>query len=109
MTGRDSMRTDIRHIADVITKGPKDSPAAAAHVHKSNRKALAIDLRAFGEDSVASAVEAVSPAKLSEIHARGMRIAFTGANISHSLCLAAVEVLEGKPRALARKRRKRAT
>src|SRR6185437_2270091 len=40
---------------------------------------------------------------------RATQLAFSGENIPRSLCLAAVEKIEGQTRPLARKRRKRAT
>lgn len=99
--------TYMKATIELMTKGPEADPAAAALVASANRKALAAYLRSFGEDSVASAVEAASDRTVWFIGQRGIQISFSGENIPRSLCLAAVEVIEGRSRSLARKRRKR--
>jgi hypothetical protein len=94
---------------EFMSKGPVAAPAAAALVAASYRKAFAAELRRYGEDSVAAAVEASTDQTVLSIGPRGMQMAFSGENIPRALCLAAVEVIEGQPRPLARKRRKRVT
>jgi hypothetical protein len=106
-TGIDSRSLDA--VLHLITKGPVAAPAAAAVVASSNRKAIAADLLRFGEDDVASAVKAASDGTIWAISKRGGEIALSGENIPRSLCLAAVEIIEGNSRPLARRRRKRAT
>ena len=100
--------TFMNAVLQFISKGPQGAPAATDVVAASNRTALAADLRSYGEDSVASALEAATDDTVLSIAQRGIQISFTGENIPRSLCLAAVETIEGRLRPLARKRRKRA-
>jgi hypothetical protein len=107
--GRTSISASVSAAVELAANGPVAAPDAAALIAKSNRAGLAEQLRSFGEDSVASAVEAASDETIWRISKRGVEIAFSGENIPRSLCLASVEIIEGKPRALARRRRRRAT
>lgn len=100
--------TFMNALLEFISKGPQGAPADTAVVAASNRTALAADLRSYGEDSVASALEAATDDTVLSIAQRGIQISFTGENIPRSLCLAAVETIEGQFRPLARQRRKRA-
>lgn len=108
MGHRKTDATFMNAVLEFMTKGPQAVPAATAVVATSNRKALAADLRSYGEDSVASALEAATDETVLSIAQRGIQISFVGENIPRSLCLAAVEIIEGQSRPLARKRRKRA-
>jgi len=104
---------DPQVISDLLTqlaKGPAASTAPGPALLGSNRSGLASELRSFGEDAVALAVEAASDQTIWAISKRGGQLMFSsGENIPRSLCLAAVELIEGKARPLARKRRRRAT
>lgn len=100
--------TFMNAVLEFISKGPQGAPAATAVVAASNRTTLAADLRSYGEDYVASALEAATDDTVLAIAQRAIQISFTGENIPRSLCLAAVETIEGQLRPLARKRRKRA-
>jgi hypothetical protein len=99
----------LNAVVELISKGPAGAPIETAVAAASNRKALVSELRSFGEDSVASAIEAAADEIIWAIGQRALQIAFSGEKIHRSLCLAAVEKIEGKARPLARKRRKRAT
>lgn len=99
--------TLLNAVVELISKGPTGAPVEAAVVAASNRKLLVSELRSFGEDSVASAIEAAADEIIWAIGQRAMQIAFSGENIPRSLCLAAVEKIAGQARPLARKRRKR--
>lgn len=89
-------------------KGPAASIPGQAII-RSNRSGLAFELRSYGEDAVALAVEAAPDKTIWAISKRGGELMFSlGENIPRSLCLAAVELIEGKARPLARKRRRRA-
>ena len=96
-------------VVEFVTKGADSSPAVLARALAAQRAMLASELRRYGEDEVALKVEKLPAAKIASIHNRGMAIAFTGLHIPMSLCLAAVEEVEGKSRPLAGKRRKSAT
>jgi hypothetical protein len=100
--------TFLDAVVELIGKAPAGAPAKRAAVAASNRTALVSDLRSFGEDSVASAIEVAADESIWAIGQRAMQLAFSGENITRSLCLAAVERIEGQARPLARKRRKRA-
>ncbi|HEV2270574.1 MAG TPA: hypothetical protein VGR92_14050 [Steroidobacteraceae bacterium] len=100
--------TFLDAVVELIGKGPAEAPAAAVIAATSNRKVLVSELRAFGEDSVASAIEVAADEFIWAIGQRAMQLAFSGESIPRSLCLAAVEKVEGQARPLARKRRKRA-
>ena len=101
--------TFLDAVVEFIGKGPAGAPAEAAVVAASNRKMLVSELRSFGEDSVALAIEVAADEIIWAIAQRATQLAFSGENIPRSLCLAAVEKMEGQTRPLARKRRKRAT
>jgi len=100
--------TFLDAVAELIGKGPARAPAKRAVVAASNRKALVSELRSFGEDSVASAIEVAADELIWAIGQRATQLAFSGENVPRSLCLAAVERIEGQARPLARKRRQRA-
>ena len=93
-----------------VAKGPAASTAPRPALLGSNRRGLALELRSYGEDALALAVEAASDETIWAISKRGGELMFSsGEKISRSLCLAAVELIEGNARPLARKRRRRAT
>jgi hypothetical protein len=93
-----------------LAKGPAASFAPDQALIGSNRSGLALELRSYGEDAVALAVEAAPDQTIWAISKRGGELMFSsGENIPRSLCLAAVELIEGKARPLARKKRRRAT
>jgi hypothetical protein len=80
----------------------------------AQREALALDLRRYGEHDLADRVLAVRPHDLLRIAARADHYIFSkqhalrsGANmpIAKALALATIDVLEGTPRKLRRKRR----
>lgn len=100
--------TFLDAVAELIGKGPAGAPAEAVVAAASNRRVIVSELRAFGEDSVASAIEVATDEFIWAIGQRAVQLAFSGESIPRSLCLAAVEKIEGKARPLARKRRKRA-
>jgi hypothetical protein len=100
---------DFREALEIMSKGVNAPPALLAKMAISHRKLLAGELRRYGEDSVASAIEAAADRAVLSVAPRGIQIAFSGGSIPRSLCLAAVEVIEGKSRPFARTRRKRAT
>jgi hypothetical protein len=101
--------TFLNAVVELISKGPVGAPVEAAVVAATNRTALVSELRSFGEDSVASAIEGAADEIIWAIGQRAMQIALSGESIPRSLCLSAVEKIEGQARPLARKRRKRAT
>ncbi|MDF2446662.1 MAG: hypothetical protein K0S46_1898 [Moraxellaceae bacterium] len=92
---------------DDLEAAPKSRiPRVAA-----TREAICEELRLFGEEAVADAIKVVPRHTLTsifdlagELHAKG-----SASSAGHSLCLAAVTIVEGKARPLARKRRRRAS
>ncbi len=107
--GRALKPQEFDDVVQFVTKGSKAPTAALSRIAEAKRVALAAELRRYGEDVVASKVESLPAARVDAIHARGMRIAFTGMKVLAALCLAAVEEVEGSARPLARKRRRPAT
>ena len=69
------------------------------------RESLVDDLREYGEDTVAARVFTLSEEQYQRLSEIAYRHALTGMLLAKALALAAVEVIEGKPRALRRKRR----
>ena len=100
---------ELHDVVKFITKGPKAPAASLARIIEAKRVSLAADLRRFDEEAVAVKVEALSAADIDSIHARGMKIAFTGTPLLKAFCLAAVQTVEGRARPLARRRRRAAT
>ena len=93
-----------------LAKGLAASTAPGPALLGSNRRGLALQLRSYGEDAIALAVEAASDETIWAISRRGGELMFSsGENIPRALCLAAVELIEGNARPLARKRRRRTT
>lgn len=66
---------------------------------------LARNLLAYGEEVASAQVPAMSTEDYQRVCEIGFRHALTGMNLIKAACLAAVEVLEGKPRELNRNRR----
>ena len=85
------------------------STGKGRHILSTTRTALVADLRAFDEDSVADAIPKLSDSELSRLFERAGVIDQRENSSSRSLCLAAVEIVEGKKRPLARKRKKSAS
>jgi hypothetical protein len=92
-----------------IANGNHVSNIPDAAVVGSNRKVLAQELRSYGEDAVALAVEVASDEEVWAICKRSGKLMLTSDNIPRALCLAAVEIIEGRSRPLARRVRRRAT
>ena len=109
MVRRMLKRSELSDVVHYVTNGPNSAPAVLARVTKAKRTALVGELRRYGEDAVATDVEALSDATIDSIHRHGMSIASTGIMIPLALCLAAIAEVEGVSRPLARKRRKSAT
>ncbi len=75
----------------------------------ASRRQLAVFLESLGEDEVAKRISSLTDDAMQQIFQRAA-INFENKNgYVRALCLAAVELIEGQPRALARKRRKNAT
>jgi hypothetical protein len=86
-----------------------DSKAPSTHGYiAATREDLCSELVAFGEDAVAAKVATISRAKLAEIFRRAGELDTRAGSSSRgkSLCVAAVEVVEGTARPLARQRRR---
>ena len=107
--GRALEPQELDDVVQLVTKGSNAPASTLRRVAETQRAALVVELRRYGEDAVASKVESMSAARVGSIHARGMKIALTGTMLLTALCLAAVEEVEGLSRPLARKRRKPAT
>ena len=107
--GRASKSQEIDDLVQLVTKGSKAPAAALRRIVEAQRTALAVELRRYGEDAIASKVESLPATRVESIYARGMKIAFAGTKVLAALCLAAVEEVEGSARSLARKRRRPAT
>jgi hypothetical protein len=82
--------TFMNAVMEFMTKGRGAAPAATAIVTVSNRKAFSADLRSYGEDVVASALEAATDETGLSVAQRGVQISLAGENIPRSMCLAAV-------------------
>jgi hypothetical protein len=104
---------DPQVLNDLLTftsKRATDSTLPGPALLGSNRSAIALQLRSYGEDAIALAVEAASPETIWAIPKRGGQLMFSsGESIPRSLCLATVELIEGAARPLARKRRRHAS
>jgi hypothetical protein len=70
-----------------------------------NRRDIAANLAAYGEKEAAAAIEGLTKEQYEQIGKIGFRHALDGKNWLLAGCLAAIEVLEGRPRNLRRKRR----
>jgi hypothetical protein len=70
-----------------------------------SRRDLAANLVAFGEHEASARVFGMSPEQLNRVYAIGFQRALAGSSLAEASSLAAIEVLEGAPRPLARKRR----
>jgi hypothetical protein len=72
----------------------------------ASRPPLAADLRSYGENAVAERVANLDDAAMRALGEQAARYMTKGArNLAQALALAAVEVVEGSPRPLKRKRR----
>lgn len=71
-----------------------------------NRDDLARNLAAYGELELSERTRLMSDEQFKRVCEIGFRHALTGMHLLKCSCLAAVEVLEGKPRELKRKRRR---
>jgi hypothetical protein len=72
----------------------------------TRRETLAEALTTYGEDAVAARIPELPQAQYDCIEMRAFDYACQGMYIAKALSLAAVEVVEGSPRPLKRKRRK---
>jgi len=70
-----------------------------------SRKDLAANLAAYGEHEASSRIEGLSKEDYDRIGKIGFQYSLAGKNLLLAGCLAAIEVLEGFPRELKRKRR----
>ena len=66
---------------------------------------LIADLQSYGEDEVAAQVHSLSKGQIERLGQIAFTHACTGMLLAKALSLAAVEVVEGAPRELKRKRR----
>jgi hypothetical protein len=66
---------------------------------------LARELLAFGEAEAAELLLKMSPSEHEQISVRAGRLLSRNLTIDKAICLAAVEIFEGQPRELRRKRR----
>jgi hypothetical protein len=69
------------------------------------RKALIEDLKAYGEDSVAKKIRGLSKGEYDRLSEIAFTHSLSGMLLAKALALAAVEVVEGAPRELMRRRR----
>jgi hypothetical protein len=93
-----------------VALGPGGSGPNPACIQAAVTRAdLCAWLRAFGEDGVAAKVQSLSDAAMQQIFQRGGILYLEKRPYMQALCLAAVEVVEGSSRALARKRSRNAT
>ena len=109
MRRRETTPDDIREILKIVLSQDGPSPDSAKIMATATRQQLVIGLRAFGEDAVAARVSSLSDADMRKLYQRAGSTYLTQNGYVRSLCLAAIEVVEGQSRPLARKRRKRAT
>jgi hypothetical protein len=77
-------------------------------VIRTNRERIHLDLLSYGEDDLAGRAAGIADEELRRIGERGFELLFGDAQgkLYLAIAMAAVEVLEGAPRPLARKRRK---
>jgi len=103
------MSDDIAEMLD-IALGPDGSGPKPAGIQAAvTRNGLAAWLRSYGEDGVAAQVPKLSDSIMQRIFQRAGVLYLERNAYMRALCLAAVEVIEGQDRPLARKRRKNAT
>ncbi len=74
-------------------------------IHQT-RELLAIDLRTYGEEALAAKVPDLTDDQMKRIGERAAENACTGMLLARAAALAAIEVLEGRPREPRWKRRK---
>jgi hypothetical protein len=75
----------------------------------ASRRQLEKFLRSFGEESTAERVRSLSDEEMQQIFTRAAPIYLEKSNYTRALCISAIEQIEGRPRELIRKRRKRVT
>ncbi|WP_285701961.1 hypothetical protein [Actinomadura sp. NBRC 104412] len=75
---------------------------------RTNRERIRLDLLSYGEDHLAGRAAGITDDQLRRIGERGLQLVLSDAQgkLYLAIAMAAVEVLEGAPRPLARKRRK---
>ncbi len=71
-----------------------------------SREHLSINLRTYGEDQCAESVLALSDEQMDQIGLAAVKYAVTGMLLAKATSLAALEVIEGRPRDLKRKNRR---
>lgn len=102
---------DLKEMLQAALEGVEDRPGAGTPRVVASRQAICDELRAFGEDEVAGRVARLPRGTLTSIFDLAGEIERSGDSRSagQSLCMAAVAIVEGKPRPFARQRRRRAT
>jgi hypothetical protein len=71
----------------------------------TTRRDLAANLAAYGEHKASPRIASMSEAQFRRVCEIGFQHALSGSTLVRASCLAAIEVLEGRPRPLARRRR----
>jgi hypothetical protein len=106
-----------RRFAEFLVPGIRATPGASPIARepswiRTSREALGNDLRAFGETELAARSADLTDAEMRQIGIRASEIATTrdrertvGILLAKALAMAAVEVIEGQPRDLRRRRR----
>jgi hypothetical protein len=88
---------------------------ALSGVDRTARDFLCVALHSFGEDELVEEAKGISKSELDRVNARCEELMWSGVHppnrdgglrLATSLALAGVEILEGKPRALRRTRRR---
>lgn len=102
---------DLKEMLKAALEDVEARPGAGTPRVVASRQAICDELRAFGEDQVAELVARLPRGALTSIFDLAGEIERSGRSRSpgQSLCMAAVAVVEGQPRPLARQRRRRAT
>ena len=100
---------DIAEMVDIVLGPDGSGPKPAGIQATVTRSVLAAWLRSYGEDHVAAQVPNLPDSIMQKIFQRGGDLYLARTAYMRALCLAAVEVIEGQVRPLARKKRKNAT
>jgi hypothetical protein len=102
---------DLKEMLKAALEGVETRPGAGTPRVVASRQAICDELRAFGEDHAAELVARLPAGTLTSIFDLAGEMELSGLSRSpgQSLCMAAVAVVEGQPRPLARQRRRRAT
>ena len=100
---------DVEEILDIALKPGAHGAGPPKFQATASRRQLAGFLKSFGEDSVAERVADLSDDEMQRIFTLAATNFLDTRHYARAVCLAAVEVAEGRRRELARKRRKHAT